>query len=158
MSFNVGDSDSRDTEIGPMEILKENKEKKTEDPTSPLDINDLFRKRIELLRQIIEEINAEIRDRKLLRNGALKEIEIELNELSVLLNDITPMGSVDVSGDHQNNLNMRRIHLEKSIARLNELRRSHKIDTWRDIVNLKRELFKLLPEYSQLLHLKKVIE
>lgn len=124
---------------------------------SASEVNDLFQQRIELLKKIIEEINTEIRNRKALRNGALKEIEEELDKLYVLLIEVAPMGKVRVSDEHLDSMNERRIHLEKSIARLNELRRTHKINTWKDIVNLKRELFKLLPEYSQLMQLKKVI-
>jgi len=125
---------------------------------STLEVNELFNEKIALLQQFIEEINQEIHDRKKLRNGALKEIEDELNQLSVLLKEVAPIGKVDVSGEHLDSLNARRIHLEKSIARLNELRRTHKINTWKDIVALKGDLFKLLPEYTQLLQLKKVME
>ena len=125
---------------------------------STLEVNDLFNEKIALLQQFIEEINQEIHDLQKLINGALKEIEDELNQLSVLLKEVAPLGKVEVSGTHLDSRNSRRIHLEKSIARLNELRRTHKINTWKDIVALKGDLFKLLPEYTQLLQLKKVME
>ena len=79
-------------------------------------------------------------------------------ELSILLKEVAPIGKVNVSGEHLDSLNARRIHLEKSIARLTELKRTHKINSWKDIIALKRDLYDLLPEYTQLLHLNKVIE
>jgi len=122
------------------------------------EIDDLFQQRIDLLHQIIEEIIREVRKRKALRNGALKEMESELSKLSSLLLEVAPMGYVNVSGKYVDSQNARRMHLEKSISRLNELKRTHRIETWKDIVSLKRDLFKLLPEYAQLLQLKKVID
>ena len=149
---------SEDTEKKSVRKIQKQVKDNNEYTDSIIEIDNLFLVRIDLLRKIISEINTEIHDRKLLRNGALKEIEEELNELSVLLNEITPMGKVNVSGEHLDSLNARRIHLEKSIARLHELKRTHKINTWKDVVALKKELFKLLPEYVQLLQLRKVIE
>ena len=121
------------------------------------EIDSLIKKRLDLLNSIIVEINAQIIDRKALRNGALKEIEQELKDLSALLNEVAPLGRSQFSGRYLDSLNARRIHLERGIARLNELKRTHKINTWKDIVALKRDLFRLLPEYSELMELKKVI-
>ncbi len=126
-------------------------------PKSVPELDALFQERIDLLRSIIEEIIREIKSRKVLRNGALREIEEELNQLSSSLNEVAPMGYVNVTGRYEDNINWRRIHLEKSIARLRELRRTHKISTWKDIVSLKQELFRLLPEYARLLQLKNMI-
>ena len=126
-----------------------------EKPDPHPEINDLFQQRLDLLQQIIDEIHSEIQKRKALRNGALKEIEDELSKFSSLLLQVAPMGYVNVSSKYVDSLNMRRVHLEKSIARLNELKRSNRIETWRDIVALKRDLFRLLPEYVELLQLNK---
>lgn len=74
------------------------------------------------MQQIIEEIIREVRKRKALRNGALKEIENELAEFSALLLQVAPMGYVNISAKYVDSQNARRMHLEKSIARLNELK------------------------------------
>lgn len=121
-------------------------------------VDDLFEQRLSLLKGIIDELAAEILKRKALRNGALREIEEELASFSSLLNEVAPMGRTSVSGKYLDSLNARRIHLEKSIARLNELRRTHKVNTWKDIVELKKELIKILPEYQKLIALKKVVD
>lgn len=122
------------------------------------DIDSIFQQRIDLLHQIIEEIINEIKKRKVLRNGALRDIEDELEKFSSLLLEVAPLGLVNISGKYVDSQNARRMHIEKSIARLNELKRNQKVESWKDIVALKRDLFKLLPEYSQLLQLKKVMD
>ena len=122
-----------------------------------VEIIELLNERLALLRQLIEDIRADIKKRKELGEVALAELEREMKELSVLLNDILPLGRFNLSDERLDTMNERRIHLEKSIARLNELKRNHKIETWRDIASLKKELFKLLPEYRQIVQLKKVI-
>ena len=121
----------------------------------PPEISGLLRERAGILQSIIDEILCEIHDRKLLRNGALAEIEEELAKLSSLLLEVAPLGRVNVSGKFVDSLNARRMHIEKSISRLNELKRASKIDTWKDIVSLKRELFRLIPEYAELMQMKK---
>lgn len=120
-------------------------------------VDELFKQRLDLLKGIIDELTSEILKRKALRNGALREIEDELASFSSLLNEIAPMGRTTVSEKQLDNRNARRIHLEKGIARLKELRRTHKINTWKDVVEIKKELFKILPEYQKLLGLKKVV-
>ena len=122
------------------------------------EISKLFEERLKLLQGILDDIRSEIISRKALRNGALKEIDEELRKLSSLLLEVAPLGRVNYTGKYVDTLNARRMHLEKSISRLKELSRSHKIGSWKDIVELKRELFKILPEYVQLMQLKEVIE
>jgi len=121
-------------------------------------IDGLLDEKISLLQDIIDELGSEIRQRKALRNGALKEIEEELAKLSSLLLEVAPMGYVNVSGKYIDSLNSRRMHLEKGISGLKEQERSQKIETWRDILNLKKELFRLLPEYIELLRMRKVVD
>lgn len=119
-------------------------------------IGNLLDEKMSLLQFIIDELGLEIRRRKAMRNGSLKEIEEELAKLSSLLLEVAPMGYVNVSGKYIDSLNSRRMHLEKCISGLKEQERKHKLETWRDILSLKKELFRLLPEYVELLRMKKV--
>lgn len=133
-------------------------EKSDSNTATPPEIAKLFDQRLKLLQSILDEIRIEALNRKKLRNGALSEIDEELRKLSSLLLEVAPLGRVNYSGKYVDSLNARRMHLEKSISRLKELKRTHKVETWKDIVALKRELFKILPEYIQLQHLKDVLE
>lgn len=131
---------------------------KSENDATPPEIAKLFDERLKLLQSILDEIRIEALNRKKLRNGALSEIDDELRKLSSLLLEVAPLGRVNYSGKYVDSLNARRMHLEKSISRLKELKRTHKVETWKDIVALKREIFKVLPEYIQLQQLKDVLE
>ena len=105
-------------------------------------------------RQLYQRIDAligELRRRKALSNGAVREIERELARLRDALHQLTPLG-------RRSTAYLEHIErLELSMRHLRELKRQHRKEAWRDMFEVRREILRLLPELQEVLALERVV-
>jgi hypothetical protein len=109
-------------------------------------LSTFFTEKLNLLRDTIRDLKAEVENRKSMGADFEDEIEEELRFFESSLRDLLPMGK---SGG--TSIDKRRVHVEKRIVALKEYRRTHKEKLWHNCVWLQQEIFQLLQEYKELL-------
>ena len=119
--------------------------KSIEDASSKV-LSTFFTEKLNLLRDTIRDLKAEVEIRKSMGVQFDQEIEDELKFFESSLRDLLPLGK---SGGAS--IDKRRIHVEKRIVSLKEYRRVHKEKLWSNHVWLQKEIFQLLLEYKELL-------
>jgi hypothetical protein len=115
-------------------------------------LSTFFAEKLNLLRDVIEDLKTEVEIRKSMGAEFDQEIEDELKFFESSLRDLLPLGK---SGGMS--IDKKRIHVEKRIIALKEYRRTHKEKLWHNCVWLKREIFELLQEYKELLKTQEMI-
>ena len=103
---------------------------------------DLLDTRISILKELIDYITSLKSNRSTITRSAIEQIDSEIEQFLQYHREVSPEGRFS---DYVEN---RRIHIEKSIARLKELRRRHVRTEWSDLVILEKELLHLLSEYK----------
>ena len=130
---------------------------KAEIPNQILDANskvlsNFFAEKLNLLRDAIQELKAEMELRKTMGESFEQEMDDELKLFESSLRDLAPLGK---SGGMS--IDRKRIHVEKRIAALKEHRRLHREKLWSNCLWLQKEIFTLLLEYKELMKIQETL-
>lgn len=114
-------------------------------------LEKLLSEESDLIAEWIEEIKGEIERRKKLGKQMLEQIEKDKERIYPELYKIPWETGYKGSADE------RKTQLERELIELHREERNHRWRTWRNTIDLKRELMRLLMEYKRSMRIKKLI-
>jgi hypothetical protein len=118
------------------------------------DVTGILDERIHNLREAIEEIDAALEHRKVLKVRFLEQINREADEVKRHLNMLNPPWKTGFYPE----LEFLRLSFHKSLTSRAKEQRSEQLKYWENGVNLAKERRKFLDEYKELLAAKKRLE
>lgn len=124
---------------------------KPEKPPEP--VSDFFMDKINSMREKINHLNNEISTRFHMRGKFQKEIDYQIRECAFSLEQFKFWGL-----GYNRGVDMKRNLLERQLANLRKEKRGVELRTWEDIINLRKELRKVLDEYKDALRRYRMIE
>lgn len=109
-------------------------------------LGDILSRRLQILKEAIDEIDREITERKRLSEFFRKQIDSEVKECQLLLNKLP----YPWSQGYQPKTEFIRISLHKSLLTRRKDKRSEELSFWEDLTGLTKEKRKLLMEYEEI--------
>jgi len=110
--------------------------------------------KIDLLRETIEEIKEDIKTRHELNHEFLIQIDKQIKKLEEELQNLK---LYSLGNNQSHGANSKRIQIEKELHELNKEKRDRIYSYFKDTVELKEKLRKVLLEYQSLLNMKEMI-
>lgn len=115
-------------------------------------IDDILLDKITFLRQILDEINTQMKDRDSLKHKIHNKIDYGICYIQTKLYETDPWGI-----GNNREIDTRRSKLENELEALKKQKRDEARECWRDISNLKKEHRQFFHEYRNSLRRVKVI-
>ena len=112
--------------------------------TSPIESAylPLVEDKLQFLKECIEQVEAQLRERQKQKQEFISELEQKLCEVQTSIYHLDQLGHV-----RNNEMSRRRVNLDKEIKNLEREIRQQELEYWRDVVELQKEHRQLKKEY-----------